>query len=54
MHKLYADHFGKPSAMNIKLIVPNCNRRSARHELIRKRPSKSLLEDQPIKRKYFE
>ena len=54
MHKLYEDHFGNPAAMNIKMIVGNCNRRSARHELIRKRPNKALLQNRPIKSKYFD
>jgi hypothetical protein len=53
MHKLYADHFGKPSAMNIKLVVSNRNRPNARHELIRKRPQKSLLQDKPIQSNYI-
>jgi len=54
MHKLYEDYFGDPSAMNIKMIVGNCNRRSAKHELIRKRPKKVLLQNKPIKSMYFE
>ena len=54
MHKLYEDYFGDPSIMNMKMIVGNCNRRSARHELIRKRPQKTLLQNRIIKSKYFE
>ena len=53
MRKLYKDHFGDPSAMAIKLIVSNRNRRSATHELVRKRPNKSLLQNKPVRSKLF-
>jgi hypothetical protein len=54
IHKLYKDIFGDPSAMNVKIIVANRNRRSATHELIRKRPKKALLQDRPIKSEYIQ
>jgi hypothetical protein len=53
MHKLYKDIFANSPAMDVKMIVGNCNRPSARHELIRKRPNKSLLQDRPIKSKSY-
>jgi hypothetical protein len=53
MHKLYKDHFGDPLAMGIKMIVGNRNRRSAIHELVRKKPKKSLLQNKPIKSKSY-
>ncbi len=49
MHQVYDDIFKNTNAMDLKLIVGNCNRRDARNELIRKRPKPSLLKDKPKK-----
>ena len=52
MHHVYEDIFKDTPAMNAKIIVGNRNRRDAKHELIRKRPPKRLLRNQPTHRKY--
>jgi hypothetical protein len=52
MHRVYKNVFTHTPAMGVKLVVGNRNRRDARHELIRKRPSRSLLQSTAIKRKY--
>ena len=49
MHRLYEDIFKNSPAMDVKLIVGNRNRRNATHQLIRKRPRKSLLQNKPLK-----
>ena len=49
MHTIYEDVFKDTPAMQVKLIVGNKNRRSARHQLIRKKPSKTLLQNKPPK-----
>jgi hypothetical protein len=54
MHKHDKDIFWNPSEMNVKIIVGNCNRRSARHEMIRKRPKNALVQDRPINSEYIE
>ncbi len=51
MHRLFENTFKKSDGIDIKIIVGNCNRRSAKHELIRKRPTKRLLQDKSIKSK---
>jgi hypothetical protein len=51
MHKLYENIFENTPAMDVKIIVGNLNRRSATHELIRKRPKKAILQDKTIKNK---
>jgi hypothetical protein len=45
MHKLYQDTFENTAAIYSKLIVGNRNRRNAQHELVRKRPKKTLLQN---------
>jgi len=45
MHKVYQDTFENAPAIYSKLIVGNRNRRNAQHELIRKRPKKTLLQN---------
>jgi hypothetical protein len=45
MHKVYEDTFANTPAIYSKLIVGNRNRRNAQHELIRKRPKKTLLQN---------
>jgi len=52
LHKLYNDTFKNTPGADLKLMIGNRNRRSAAHQLIRKRPKQSLLQDTPIKRKY--
>lgn len=54
LHQVYDDIFRNTPAAAVKLIVGNRNRRDARHELIRKKPKLSLLQNQAreIKRKY--
>lgn len=51
LHKVYDDTFKDTSAMDAKFIVANRNRRNAAHQLIRKRPKQTLLQDKPIKSK---
>lgn len=48
IHHQYEQTFQNTPAMDLKLIVGNRNRRDARHELIRKRPKLSLLQNKPI------
>ena len=52
MHKIYRDIFGNTPAIYSKLIVGNRNRRNAQHELIRKRPPKTLLQNKLTQSKY--
>ncbi len=52
MHHVYADIFQNTLAMNAKIIVGNRNRRDAKNELIRKRPTKRLLQNKPNHSKY--
>ena len=52
LHHVYEDIFKDTPAMNAEVIVGNRNRRDAKHELIRKRPAKRLLRNQPRDRKY--
>jgi hypothetical protein len=49
MHKIYDDVFKNTTVDDVKLIVGNRNRRSARYNLIRKRPKQSLLRNIPMK-----
>lgn len=54
LHQVYDDIFHNTPAAAVKLIVGNRNRRDARHELIRKKPKLSVLQNKAreIKRKY--
>jgi hypothetical protein len=52
MHQVYEDIFKDTPAMNAKIIVGNRNRPDAKHELIRKRPLKRLLQNKPHHSKY--
>jgi hypothetical protein len=45
MHRIYEDIFGNTPAMHSKLIAGNRNRRNTQHELIRKRPKQTLLQN---------
>jgi hypothetical protein len=45
MHQAHKNIFGNTPAIYSKLIVGNRNRRNAQHELIRKRPKKTLLQN---------
>ena len=52
MHQVYENVFKHTPAMDLKLVVGNRNRRDAKHELIRKRPKRSLLQCKQIRNKY--
>ncbi|CAF1383295.1 unnamed protein product [Adineta steineri] len=52
MHRVYQNVFKNTSAMDLKLIVGNRNRRNVKNELIRKRPKRSLLQCKQIQNKY--
>ena len=43
MHLIYQNIFENRRVANVKMIVGNRNRRDSRHELIHKRPKRSLL-----------
>ena len=45
LHMIYEDLFSQSANGNVKMIVGTRNRRSAYHELIRKRPPRFLLKD---------
>ena len=45
LHRVYEETFQSTPAMNATFVVGNRNRRDAKHELIRKRPSRALLQD---------
>ena len=51
MHKIYLDVFKNTPVEDLKLIVGTRNRRDARNELIRKRPSQRLLKNKPRRSK---
>jgi hypothetical protein len=53
MHRVYENVFKNTSAMDLKLIVGNRNRRDAKNELVRKRPKPSILQNKRIKKKYL-
>lgn len=50
MHQLYTDIFNNTPAMEVKLLVGNCNRRNATHLLVRKKPALSILQDRAMPR----
>jgi hypothetical protein len=52
MHQVYEDIFKETPAMNAKIIVGNRNRRDAKNELVRKRPTKRLLKNKTTQSKY--
>jgi CRISPR/Cas system endoribonuclease Cas6 (RAMP superfamily) len=51
MHRIYHDVFKNTPVEDLKLIVGTRNRRDARNELIRKRPSQRLLKNKPRRSK---
>ncbi|CAF4961497.1 unnamed protein product [Rotaria socialis] len=51
MHQVYDNTFKDTPAADVKLIVGNKNRRSAKTELICKRPKQSLLIKKPFKKR---
>jgi len=53
MHKVYQDTFRNAPAIYSKLIVGNRNRRNAQHELVRKRPKKTLLQNTITQSMYY-
>lgn len=54
LHQVYGNGFKNTPAICVPLVVGNRNRRDARHELIRKKPKLSLLQNKArqIKSKY--
>ncbi|CAF3875971.1 unnamed protein product [Rotaria sp. Silwood1] len=50
MHKAYDKVFKNTPVGDIKMIVGNRNRRDAKHQLIRKRPNKHLLQNKPVQK----
>ena len=52
MHTVYHDIFKNTPVDDIKMIVGNRNRQTARNELIRKRPKPSILTNQPTNSMY--
>jgi len=53
MYQVYQNSFGNSPAIYSKLIVGNRNRRNAQHELIRKRPKKTLLQNTITQSMYY-
>jgi len=45
MHRVYQNTFENSPAIYTRLVVGNRNRRNAQHELVRKRPKKTLLQN---------
>ncbi|CAF3368967.1 unnamed protein product [Rotaria socialis] len=45
LHQIYNDVFQQTPAMDTRLIVRNRNRRETQNELIRKRPTKAILQN---------
>ncbi len=45
LHQIHKEIFSQSATKNVKMIVGNRNRRNATHELIRKRPQRSLLKN---------
>jgi hypothetical protein len=45
MHRVYQNTFENSPAIYTQLVVGNRNRRNAQHELVRKRPKKTLLQN---------
>ncbi|CAF3964097.1 unnamed protein product [Rotaria sp. Silwood1] len=50
MHRIYDKVFKDTPVEHIKMIVGNRNRRATKHQLIRKRPKKHLLQNNNIQR----
>ncbi|CAF1255732.1 unnamed protein product [Adineta ricciae] len=53
MHQVYDSIFQNTPVADTKMIVGNRNRRDAKHELIRKRPKRSLLKNIPKMSNYY-
>ena len=51
LHDVHKEVLDQSATKNVKMIVGNRNRRNATHELIRKRPQQSLLQNKPRKSK---
>lgn len=51
IHGITNDVFSNTPIQDLKMTVGTSNRRSARNDLVHKRPNRSLLRDQPRKRK---
>jgi len=53
MHTIYEDTFKNICATEVKIMVGNRNRPDAKHELIRKKPKREILQNKPNESKYF-
>jgi hypothetical protein len=53
IHRNYGNVFKNTSAMGLKLLVGNRNRRDTKIELIYKRPKRLILQSKQIRNKYF-
>jgi hypothetical protein len=53
MHRIHGDVFQNTPTMQVKMIVGNRNRRAAVHDLIRKKPKKSILTNKLFKSTYY-
>lgn len=53
LHQIHQNVFKNTPALGTRLIVGNRNRRSAKFELIRKRPSRKLLKNIPLRGNRF-
>lgn len=51
MHQIYQDVFKNSPVADVKSIVGTRNRRDARNDLIRKRPQRAILKNEPRKSK---
>jgi hypothetical protein len=51
MHQVYDDVFQNRPAIYIRMVVGTRNRRDTKHELIRKRPKRTLVRNTVTKRK---
>jgi hypothetical protein len=53
MHQVYQNTFENSPAIYTKLVVGNRNRRNTQHELVRKRPKKTLLQNKINQSMYY-
>ena len=52
VHRVYDNVVEQAPVAHVKLVVGDHNRRDARHELINKRPKRSILQANAVKRRY--
>jgi hypothetical protein len=53
IHQIHANIFSESATKNVKMIVGNRNRRNAKHELIRKKPTKAFLKNKSRRSECF-